>query len=263
MTGMSRLAIGTSGWNYAHWRGIFYPEDLPASGWLEFYSRRFRTVELNVTFYRMPRATTVHRWVSATPEDFVFSVKMTRRITHRHRLHDAEEAVETFLAMLEGFGSKLGVVLIQLPPSLRFDADRVESFLRMLRDKSPDVRYALEPRHGTWLQDKAYAILRRHTIALCHADSGGRYPKAEVVTAPFVYLRFHGPGALYASAYEEAHLRAMAEKIRRWRDEGLDVYAYFNNDAHGYAVENARRLADLVERESGASERRHKGCGIG
>ncbi len=250
---MSLFAIGTSGWNYAHWKGLFYPEDLPSSSWLEFYSRRFRTVELNVTFYRTPRATTVRQWIRVTPEDFIFSVKMNRRITHRRRLHNAEEALETFLEMLKGFGGKLGVVLIQLPPSMCFDVDRVESFLRMLRGKSPDVRYALEPRHGTWLQEDAYALLRRYDIALCHADSGGRYPKAEVVTAPFVYLRFHGPGALYASAYEDAHLRAVAEKMRRWHDEGLDVYAYFNNDVHGYAVENARRLRELVEEEIGRS----------
>ncbi len=245
---MSRIAIGTSGWNYAHWKGLFYLEDLPASEWLEFYSRHFRTVELNVTFYRMPRETTVRRWVSATPEDFIFSVKMNRRITHRHRLSDAEAALKTFLEMIAGFGRKLGVVLIQLPPSLRFDPDRVEGFLRELRRESPRIRYALEPRHRTWLQEEAYAVLRRYEIALCQADSGGRYPTADVVTAPFVYLRFHGPGALYASTYEETQLRAIAERIRAWHAEGLDVYAYFNNDFHGYAVANARTLIECVER---------------
>lgn len=243
---MSRPAIGTSGWNYAHWKGCFYPEDLPSSQWLEFYSRHFRTVELNVTFYRTPQETTVRKWVNATPEDFVFSVKMNRRITHRHRLSGAEEALETFLAMLSGFGQRLGVVLMQLPPSLRFDRERAESFFEALRRKSPHIRYALEPRHQTWLQKDAYALLRHYEIAFCQADSGGRYPTAEVVTAPFVYLRFHGPGALYASAYTDGQLRAVAEKIRAWRDQGLDAYAYFNNDFHGYAVENARKLIEFV-----------------
>jgi len=243
---MNRLAIGTSGWNYAHWRGGFYPEALPSSQWLEFYSRHFRTVELNVTFYRTPRETTVRKWADTTPEDFLFSVKMNRRITHRHRLSDAEEALDAFLAMLSGFGQKLGVVLIQLPPSFRFDRERVEHFFEALRRKSPHIRYALEPRHMTWLHEEAYAVLRHYEIAFCQADSGGRYPTAEVVTAPFVYLRFHGPGALYASAYTDEQLRAVAEKIRAWRDQGLDVYAYFNNDFHGYAVENARKLIEFV-----------------
>jgi uncharacterized protein YecE (DUF72 family) len=243
---MSDLAIGTSGWNYGHWRGRFYPNDLPSSQWLSFYGRHFRTVEVNVTFYRTPRATTVRTWVAATPEDFVFSVKMNRRITHRHRLSDAAEALETFLAMLAGFGRKLGVVLIQLPPSLRFDRERAEDFFATLRRESPNVRYALEPRHRTWLHEDACALLRHYEIAFCQADSGGRYPTAEIVTAPFVYLRFHGPGALYASAYDEQQLRTVAEKIRAWRDAGLDVYAYFNNDFHGYAVENARKLIEFV-----------------
>lgn len=185
-------------------------------------------------------------WVAATPEDFVFSVKMNRRITHRHRLSDAAEAPETFLAMLAGFGRKLGVVLIQLPPSLRFDRERAEDFFATLRRESPNVRYALEPRHRTWLHEDACALLRHYEIAFCQADSGGRYPTAEIVTAPFVYLRFHGPGALYASAYDEQQLRTVAEKIRAWRDAGLDVYAYFNNDFHGYAVENARKLIEFV-----------------
>jgi uncharacterized protein YecE (DUF72 family) len=252
---MTGLAIGTSGWAYAHWRGCFYPDDLPPARWLEFYSRRFRTVEVNVTFYRMPRERTVRTWRDATPEDFIFSVKMNRRITHRHRLDDAEDALEAFLTMLSGFGRKLGVVLIQLPPSMRFDRDRAERFFERLRRKSPDVRYALEPRHRTWLQQEASDLLRQYAIAFCQADSGGRYPSVEAVTAPFVYLRFHGPGALYASAYDEEQLRAVAQKMRAWRDRGLDVYAYFNNDFHGYAIANARRLSELV----GDGEERQRG----
>ncbi|MCS6816721.1 MAG: DUF72 domain-containing protein [Blastocatellia bacterium] len=243
---MSRLAIGTSGWNYAHWKSRFYPETLPTARWLEFYSRHFRTVEVNATFYRTPRPTTVRKWIEATPDDFVFSVKMNRRITHRRRLSDAEEALETFLAMLSEFGEKLGTVLIQLPPSVRFDREGVERFFKTLRHKSPRIRYALEPRHRTWLQEEAYALLRYYEIAFCQADSGGRYPTAEVVTAPFVYLRFHGPGALYASAYTDEQLRAVAEKICAWRDRDLDVYAYFNNDFDGYAIENARKLIEFV-----------------
>ncbi len=247
----NRVWIGTSGWNYAHWKGLFYPPDLPPSRWLEFYSRRFRTVELNVTFYRTPKEETVRRWVSATPEDFVFSVKMNRRITHRHRLGDVETILDAFLKMLAGFGHKLGSVLIQLPPSLRFDPARAENFFDLLRQKSPHIRYALEPRHRTWFHEEVYALLRRYEIALCQADSGGRYPTADVVTAPFVYLRFHGPGALYASKYEDEALRAFSEKIRA-RCAGdpergpLETYAYFNNDFHGYAVQNAEKLIEFV-----------------
>lgn len=243
---MAELFIGTSGWNYRHWVGVLYPEGAKSDRWLGVYSEQLKTVELNVTFYRTPRTSTVEKWISSTPEDFVFSVKMNRFITHIKRLADVAQSVADFEAFLSHFGSKLGVTLIQLPPSLKYDAKFEDSFFRLLRGRDKALRYAIEPRNKTWFDEEVYEVLGRYRIALCQADSGGRYPTGEAILAPFTYLRFHGPGGLYGSSYKDPQLKETTQKIRQHLDQGLDVYVYFNNDVHGYAVENARRLLELT-----------------
>ena len=240
---MARVRIGTSGWVYQHWRGRFYPEKLPAARWFEFYAERFDTVELNNSFYRQPARKTFVSWRLRSPDGFAFAVKLNRFVTHYKRLNVSAESISLSYDTMAGLGPKLAVVLAQLPPRMKFDAGRLESFLRAVSRRRR--RHALEPRDASWLTDEALASLRRRNIALCVIDTP-RWPSRLAVTADFVYVRFHGPKGLYASNYPEDELRAWAERMRAWRDQGLDVFAYFNNDANAYAIFNALRLRDLV-----------------
>lgn len=240
---MARVRIGTSGWVYKHWRGRFYPEAVPAARWFDFYASRFDTVELNTSFYRQPERRTFERWRAASPADFRFAVKLNRFVTHYKRLAITAESVARSYDTMAGLGPKLAVVLAQLPPRMRFDPARLEAFLRAVSRRRR--RHALEPRDASWLTDDALAALRKRDVALCVIDTP-RWPSRLAVTADFVYVRFHGPAGLYASNYPDRDLREWAERIRAWRDQGLDVFAYFNNDANAYAVFNAFRLRELV-----------------
>lgn len=233
------IRIGTSGWNYWHWTRLFYPEDLPRSEWLAYYQSKFDTLELNASFYRLPRPTTFVRWRDASPAGFLWAVKAHRQITHFTRL-TKREPLQKFLASAEALGEMLGVILFQLPPSLKFDARVVRRFLGWLPDGK---RYAIEPRHRSWFEAKALEQLERHGVALCIADSGGRFPSGEHLTAKFTYLRFHGGERLYASRYTAEQMRAWAQKLVAWQRA---AFVYFNNDFHGYAVENALELKEHV-----------------
>ncbi len=236
--------IGTSGFSYSHWKGIFYPEDLPSSKFLEFYAENFDTVEMNSTFYHTPRDTTIQNWVKKTPVNFVFSVKASKFITHIKRLKDAKESVEKFLQKAELFGDKLGVILFQLPPSLKKDTALLSEFIEDL-DKSK--KYTIEFRHKSWLSDEVYDILKKNNIAFCISDTP-RYPYAEVITANFSYVRLHGHTQLYASEYTQEQLEHYAEFIMRNNKKGISFYVYFDNDFYGHAVKNARELKDLVQK---------------
>jgi uncharacterized protein YecE (DUF72 family) len=240
---MSELRVGTSGWQYPHWKGRFYPPDLPTSRWLEYYARQFDTVELNNSFYRQPERKTFERWRDAVPDAFVYAVKLSRFITHRKRLNVTRESIERSYGTMAGLGKKLAVVLVQLPPRMKFDEDRAERFFRMVAPRRR--RHAVEPRDASWFTEEALAFLRRRKVALVIGDTPS-WPTHAAVTADFVYVRFHGPGRLYASNYEDDVLREWAERIKAWRAEGRDVFAYFNNDALGYAPRNALRLRELA-----------------
>jgi len=236
------IRIGTSGWRYGHWKGVFYPQGLPGAEWLAYYQSRFDTVELNASFYHVPRATTLARWLETSPEDFLWSLKAHRAITHFTRLA-SREPLEKFLGAAGGLGHGLGVVLFQLPPSLKFDARVAKRFLGWL---PKGTRYAVEPRHVTWFSEQALGLLRQHDVALCIADSGGRFPSYECLTAEFVYLRFHGGERLYASRYSKEQMSQWVEKLAAWR---RPAFVYFNNDFHGYAAENAAELKqELAQR---------------
>lgn len=247
---MARFCVGTSGYNYSHWRGRFYPEGLPSTDWIAYYAREFSTVELNVTFYRLPLAKTFANWYERTPSGFFFALKGSRLVTHLKRLAGVEETVCRFFERAAGLKEKLGVVLWQLPPGLKADGARLAAFCELLAADpvASNVRHAFEFRHQSWFVPEVYEILARHRHALCVAD-GPRWPKAREVTADFVYLRFHGSRKLYSSGYTSEELAGWAEQIRDWLDRGYDVYAYFNNDAEGYAVANARELRSLVAGE--------------
>jgi uncharacterized protein YecE (DUF72 family) len=240
--------IGTSGWSYAHWaKGRFYPQGLKQGEWLRFFSGQFSTVELNSSFYRLPRPEFVARWRSVTGGRFRFAVKLWRRITHVKRLLDCERELADFLAVANEFGPKRGPLLVQLPPSLRKDAARLDEFLTLSKKAAGRTRWkvAVEFRNPDWLCDEVYALLTRHKAALCLADLP-RCPITEPNDAPFVYVRRHGPGGGYRGCYTSQHIAADAAQVRRWLADGRNVYVYYNNDIGGHAVDNARQLMEAV-----------------
>ncbi len=236
-----KIRIGTSGWNYSHWKGIFYPSDLAKTKWLEFYATQFDTVELNATFYRLPSEKTFQSWYKRTPANFLWSLKANRAITHIKKLKDVKEALDKFYKLVFWLKEKCGVVLFQLPPSLTFEEGLLKEFCSLL---NTNYRYALEIRHKSWINDNAFEILAKHNIAFCISDSAGRFPYYEAITADFVYIRLHGPAKLYASEYSEAQINEWAKKLIKW---GKDAFVYFNNDFSGYAVKNAKMLKQVIE----------------
>src|SRR5688572_24073183 len=242
--GQGNVWIGTSGWVYPHWKGRFYPAKLPASRWLAHYASIFDTVELNNPFYRQPSRQTFERWRDAVPDSFVYSVKLNRFLTHIKRLNIEAESVERSYGTMAGLGRKLGVVLAQLPPKMKFEAERVDRYFRMVSRRRR--RHALEPRDDSWFSAESQALLRRRKVALCIQDSAKWTTRPDLVTADFVYLRFHGPEALYGSGYSDAQLREWAKRICDWLAGGLEVYAYFNNDVPDHAPRDAQRLRELI-----------------
>ena len=236
------IRIGTSGWVYQDWKGVLYPDDLPQRLWLERYAENFGTVEINASFYHLPKRATFEGWRRRTPPGFVFAVKANRYITHRLKLADVEEPWQRFLEAARGLGRKLGVALLQFPPRWHADPQRLAAFLRLV---PRGLRCAFEFRDPSWFCDEIYALLRKRGAALCRSSSPS-FPDADVVTAPFFYVRFHGGSSLYSSNYSDQELAVWAEALKAYRAQGLDAYAYFNNDVSGYAVRNARRLRELV-----------------
>lgn len=233
---MASLYAGTSGFSYPEWRGEFYPAALRADEMLAFYSRTFRTVELNNTFYRFPRAEHVAQWRQATPEGFRFAVKANRAITHVQRLRDADELVRVQLERVAGLGDRRGPLLFQLPPSVRRDPGLLRGFLAGL----PPLLATIEFRHASWHTEEVYAILEEHQVALAIMEADDDEPVLRFV-GPFAYLRLH------RSAYPAQALAAWAARIREQLAAGRDVYAYFTHEdgapAPAYALELARLVA--------------------
>ena len=236
------LRLGTSGYVYPHWRNeVFYPAGLPAREELTWYAGRFSTVELNNPFYRVPTPATFARWRDATPDDFVFAVKVNRVVSHTRRLHDVSGPLGRFLDLARVLGAKLGPLLVQLPPYLSIDLARLDRFLALLPGED---RWVVEFRHPSWQTPEVYARLAERQVALC-VPIGGRVTPDLVTTARFTYLRFHaGRGA--AGAFLEEELAGWAGTIRGLSRSGKDVYAYFNNDREGNAVRDAARLQSLL-----------------
>lgn len=232
--------IGTSGWQNGHWKGVFYPEKLKYSEWLYYYCKHFSTVEINVTFYRDVKSSTFQKWYNLTSEDFLFSVKLSRQITHFKKLKIDKTVIDYFLKTYSNLKEKLGVILIQLPPGLKFDRALVDNFISML-DKT--YKYTIEVRNKTFINDIFFEILKLNNIAFCIADSAGRFPYYEIVTADFIYVRLHGSQRLYASEYTDEELNEWAQKLRIWNKP---AYIYFDNDYMGYAVKNALKLKRLL-----------------
>jgi uncharacterized protein YecE (DUF72 family) len=237
-----QLKIGTSGWSYQHWKGLFYPDDLPTSKWLQYYTEHFDTVELNASFYRLFPRSTFEGWRQKVPEGFVYAVKLWRGITHLKKLSAEQDSLDDVIDRMEGMGEALGPVLVQIPPSLHLDMERLEAFARMMPSR---IRWALEVRHSSWFVDELWEVLKEHNAAFCMADSPGEsFPRK--VTTDFAYVRFHGEQVTYAGKYSKETLQDWAAFIGGVLDDGKDVYAYFNNDIDGHAVTDARQLQELI-----------------
>ncbi len=244
MRRMARLFVGTSGWSYPHWaEGVFYPQGLNQKKWLEYYAGFFNSVELNVTFYRLVQKKTFENWRKRTPEDFCFVAKGSRFITHIKKLKGAKEALGLFLDNAVGLKEKLAAVLWQLPPGFKKDLKRLESFLKLL--VKTKIRQAFEFRNQTWFDKEVYSLLKKYNGCLCIAHSS-RFPCVKEITADFLYLRFHGAESLYASDYSDRELQEWAAFAKQYKNKG--IFAFFNNDAYGYAVKNALKFRELLKK---------------
>ncbi len=233
--------IGTSGWHYPHWRGRFYPPELPAREWLRFYARHFDTVELNNSFYRLPTPEAVRGWTRATPADFRFAIKGSRYITHMKKLADPKRSAAAFLDIARAFRRKRGPLLFQLPPHWRCNPERLAQFLKAL---PKSMECAFELRDPSWHEPEIYRLLRRHNAAFCLYELAGFATPVEL-TADFSYVRLHGPAYAYGGCYRAKELRDWAKRIRSWR-RLKRVYVYFDNDEAAYAVRNALELKALL-----------------
>jgi uncharacterized protein YecE (DUF72 family) len=236
------IRIGTSGWHYPHWRGPFYPEKLAASKMLEFYARHFDTVELNNSFYQLPRETALASWRDTTPKDFRFAAKGSRYLTHMKKLKDPAAGIEKFFERIDRLEEKLGPIVFQLPPNWEVDPQRLEGFLEAL---PPRRRYAFELRNPTWHTREIYRLLRRHRAAFCIFEIAGFRSGLEI-TANFTYVRLHGPAGAYQGSYRPGTLRAWADRVRAWQRDLRAAYIYFDNDEAGYAARNALALKRLL-----------------
>jgi uncharacterized protein YecE (DUF72 family) len=233
-----RLAVGTSGYSYAPWKGSFYPEKLPAAKMLAYYAERLPAVEINNTFYRMPAADLLGRWAAETPAAFTFVLKSPRRITHERRLVDTEDSVRRFYEAAAALGDKRGAVLFQLPPNLRKDLPKLEAFLALL-DGVPGARPAFEFRHASWFSDDVFAALKAHGAALCIAEAEDLATPVEA-TAGWGYLR------LRRQDYDDAALGAWAERLRGLGDRWEAAYVFFKHEDEGRGPALAARLRELL-----------------
>jgi uncharacterized protein YecE (DUF72 family) len=268
------VRIGISGWTYPRWRGTFYPRGLPQRQELRYAAERMNSVEINGSFYSLQRRSSFEAWAASVPEDFVFAVKGGRFITHMKKLSGIETPLANFLASgVLALDQKLGPILWQLPPSLGFNADRMDAFLAQLPrsagsaaeiathhdQRIPDdraltkavhpryrLRHAIEPRHESFRTPEFYRLLRRYKMALVISDNPGKWPIFTEITTDLMYVRLHGHDQLYVSGYSEHELDEWAAKIRSWTERGCDVYVYFDNDAKVHAPFDAMSLMERL-----------------
>ena len=242
---LQRLHLGTSGWSYPGWRGRFYPPGLPARAWLPFYAENFNTVEINMTFYRLPKPDDLRRWADLVPPGFLFTLKANRQITHTKKLRDVGHEVGFFSHLARSLDAKLGCILYQLPPGITRDDALLRGFLAVL---SPEFRNVIEFRDPSWYARDVYDVLRESRVIFCTVSST-KVPPDAVLTTETAYFRFHGLTGGYRHDYSEEELRAWAGIVRS--TGAAATFAYFNNDYQAHAVENARRLRELLGRPRG------------
>ena len=235
------IHIGTSGWHYQHWSGPFYPIELTADKYLGYYCEHFQTVEINNTFYQLPEVETLEKHV---PQDFIFSVKANRYITHMKNLKDTQESVDNFIKRVAILGDRLGPILLQLPPNWNLDLERLRAFLKILPQ---DFRYTFEFRDPSWITEDVFSLLRDYRTAFCIYHLKGQLSPREVTT-DFVYIRLHGPlDEAYQGKYDSHQLSGWAGAIAAWSRQGKTVYCYFDNDQDGFATENAAELIGMLQ----------------
>jgi uncharacterized protein YecE (DUF72 family) len=232
--------IGCSGWFYWHWKGLFYPEDLPTHRWFKHYVNNFKTVELNAPFYRWPKDITVKGWVRQASPRFRYCVKVNREITHERKMEGTAELVRSFYSISSILGPKMGCFLFQLPPSFKYSKENLD---RVIEQLDPTYRNAVEFRHKSWWDDFVFDTFRQRGLIFCSV-SGPRLPDAVVVTSPDLYIRFHGKDRWYRYNYSGAELEEWATKIRRSGAQA--AWIYFNNDREGHAIRNGRKLKRLL-----------------
>ncbi|KMQ50239.1 hypothetical protein CHISP_2809 [Chitinispirillum alkaliphilum] len=237
------LLLGTSGWTYEHWKERFYPKELSKQKWFGYYTHHFDTVELNASFYRIPTAKVTQGWFNRSPENFRFAVKFSRLITHVKKLKDCQRELDWFFSVFEPLKEKICIYLIQLPPNLKCDIDRLAGFLKTLPG---DNSYALEFRNTSWYTDKTLELLKAHHVAFCIHDLPG-FPSEKIITSENVYIRFHGHESLYGGDYPEEVLKNWAKWIFDiQKKRGKKVMGYFNNDINAYSVKNCLELKGMV-----------------
>ncbi|PMP68475.1 MAG: DUF72 domain-containing protein [Thermodesulfobacterium geofontis] len=235
--------IGTCGWSYYSFKSYLYPQESKPREWLKIYSQYFNTVEINATFYKIPTPKTFKKWYEETPENFVFSVKIPKTITHLKKLKDVKDDLNSFLKAISPLKEKGKVLLFQFPPSFKYEREVLENFLKILPS---DYLNVVEIRNITFHNEEFTELLKKYKVCLCFSDCAGKYPSwYEVQTVDYLYIRLHGSKKLYVSNYEEEELQRLAEKIKVFKVK--TAYIYFDNTAEGYAVPNALRLREILE----------------
>jgi uncharacterized protein YecE (DUF72 family) len=242
MKNPENVYIGTSGWHYRHWRGPFYPEDLPAADQLKYYADIFQTVEINNSFYQLPKKKTLAGWRDTTQSDFIFSVKGNRYITHMKKLREGRRTFQLLADAIGVLGPKCGPILFQLPPNWGFNPERLAAFTEAL---PKDYRYAFEFRHPAWFTRRTYDILQQFGAAFCIYELAGRISPKKI-TAEFGYVRLHGPEDAYQGQYDTRVLAGWAGAFSTWAGQGKEIFCYFDNDQRGYAAQDALRLQRMI-----------------
>jgi uncharacterized protein YecE (DUF72 family) len=237
-----RIHVGCSGWVYKHWRGILYPEALPQKRWFERYAEDFNTVEINNSFYRLPSGDTFEKWRNQAPPGFCYAVKANRYLTQAKKLKDCEEPMERMMAPTRRLGDRLGPMLFQLPPSMKINLERLETFLRIL---PADITSVFEFRNTDWYRPETCALLQRYGASFCVHDMPGS--KSErIAVGPVAYVRFHGGEGKYWGRYSDEGLLSWTDWIVEQARSGRSVWCYFNNDIHGHAIHDAQTLKAMV-----------------
>lgn len=238
---MQKIHIGTSGFYYDHWIGKCYPEDISKRDFLPFFAQNFKTVEINTTFYHLPKHTTIEHWLEVTPDDFIFTLKANRNITHHKRLDAVLDEIVTFIHLIKPLKAKLGVILFQLPPYLKLDIKLLDAFISQL---PKGYKFAIEFRDESWMDSVVFELMALNGIGFCINDFAQKQTPW-IATAPFVYIRMHGPLGSYRGKYNAQKITALCERVKDFIKEDKEVYCYFNNDMEGFAWQNAQELIEL------------------
>lgn len=240
-----RIYIGTSGWDYPGWRSLFYPDDLPKEDWLAYYTQHFRTLEINHSFYQLPKKDTLVQWRSHVPDGFQFAIKASRYITHNKNLKDSEEPVANFMDRVMALEDALGPILFQLPPNWHCNPERLKQFLKILPE---GFEYSFEFRDRTWHCPEIYDLLTQHGAAFCIFDLR-QQPSEPIITADHIYIRLHGPNTEpYTGHYPPEALACWVDTFAIWSQQGKRIYCYFNNDKDGCAPQDALALQEQVNK---------------